>query len=70
LGVVSVLLILLQVVIGIILLYVNKPEIYMFIVLGHMLVIASLFSILAYLSYRVWQLSPDRKFVSTQAQRT
>lgn len=70
LGVVSVLLILLQVVIGIILLYVNRPEIYMFIVLGHMLVIASLFSILAYLSYRVWQLSPDRKLVPTQAQRT
>ncbi|KJD46293.1 COX15/CtaA family protein [Paenibacillus terrae] len=70
LGVVSVLLILLQVVIGIILLYVNRPEIYMFIVLGHMLVIASLFSILAYLSYRVWQLSPDRNIVRTHTQRT
>jgi cytochrome c oxidase assembly protein subunit 15 len=70
LGVVSVVLIMLQVIIGISLLFVTRPEIYMFVVLGHMLVIATLFSILCYLSYRVWQLSPDRNTVRTDAQRT
>lgn len=70
LGVVAVALIMLQVVIGISLLYVTRPEIYMFVVLAHMLVIATLFSILCYMSYRVWQLSPDRNIVRTRTQRT
>lgn len=70
LGITATILILLQVAIGISLLFVTRSELYMFVVLGHMLVIAMLFAILCYLSYRVWQLSPDKIRVSGVVRRT
>ncbi|MEK3789098.1 COX15/CtaA family protein [Paenibacillus sp. FSL K6-1230] len=61
LGVASALLLLLQVIVGMILLVVaGRPEIYMFVVLSHMVIIAAAFAILCYMSFRVWQLSPER----------
>ncbi|MDP4098424.1 COX15/CtaA family protein [Paenibacillus sp. P96] len=72
LGVVSVILIALQIVVGIALLYTaGRPELYMFVVLSHMLIIAALFAILCYMSYRVWQLSPEKMAVQNASlQRT
>ncbi|WP_407074349.1 COX15/CtaA family protein [Paenibacillus lacisoli] len=58
LGVITVVLVLLQGLIGFSLLAVTRPELYMFVVLGHMIVIALLFAVLSYMSYRVWSLSP------------
>lgn len=68
LGVTSVILIMLQVVAGVALLYtVAKPELYLFVVLSHMLIIAALFAVLCYLSFRVWQLSPEKVAVRNAA---
>ncbi|MFM9280447.1 COX15/CtaA family protein [Paenibacillus jiagnxiensis] len=61
LGVTSVILIALQIVVGIALLYTaGRPELYMFVVLSHMVIIAALFAVLCYMSFRVWQLSPEK----------
>ncbi|MEO2206181.1 COX15/CtaA family protein [Paenibacillus pabuli] len=57
LGVVSVVLILLQVLIGFgMMLTINRPEVYMFVALAHMLDIAILFGILTYMSFLVYKL--------------
>ncbi|CAI6083317.1 Heme A synthase [Paenibacillus sp. JJ-100] len=57
LGVVSVVLILLQVVIGMFMMWtISRPEVYMFVALAHMLDIAILFGILTYMSFLVYKL--------------
>ncbi|WP_238404196.1 COX15/CtaA family protein [Paenibacillus paridis] len=51
-------LILFQVLTGVGMLYtLNRPELYMFVVLAHMTTIAVLFGMLAYMSYLTWRLS-------------
>lgn len=54
----SVALILFQVLTGVAMLFtLNRPEVYMFVVLAHMTGIAVLFGMLAYMSYLVWWLA-------------
>lgn len=64
LGVVSVVLILMQVVIGIFMMVtMNRPEVYMFVALAHMLDIAILFGVLTYMSFLVYKLHrPANRF--------
>lgn len=64
LGVVSVVLVVLQVVIGfLMMLTMNRPEVYMFVVLSHMLDIAVLFGILTYMSFLAHKLhKPVNRF--------
>jgi cytochrome c oxidase assembly protein subunit 15 len=58
LGVISVILILFQVFSGAgLMLTVDRPEVYMFVVLAHMTSIAVLFGLLSYMSYIVWRLA-------------
>ncbi|MEK5061359.1 heme A synthase [Paenibacillus sp. FSL H7-0326] len=58
LGLSAIGLIILQVLSGVgLMLTMNRPEVYMFVVLAHMTIIAVLFGMLCYMSYVVWRLA-------------
>lgn len=58
LGTMAISLILLQLLSGVgLMLTMDRPEVYMFVVLAHMTIIAILFGLLSYMSYHVWKLA-------------
>lgn len=58
LGITAISLVIIQVLSGVgLMLTMDRPEIYMFVVLAHMTIIAVLFGLLAYMSYVVWKLA-------------
>ncbi|WP_328803000.1 COX15/CtaA family protein [Paenibacillus sp. An7] len=58
LGITAISLVIIQVLSGVgLMLTMDRPEIYMFVVLAHMTIISVLFGLLAYMSYVVWKLA-------------